>query len=113
MGERAGDPLHNMAATGYPYFSRAGWVPFGGCVALAMAVGHFAGWWWSAPLWLACGAIVYLYRDPNREIPSSPLAVVSPADGVVRAVETVTLQPAVPGLRLVVQRRLFPGKLFI
>lgn len=79
-----------MAASGYPYFSRAGWLPFGVCVVLALVAWHFAGWWWSAPFWLACGAIVYLYRDPNREIPSSPLAVVSPADGVVRVVEEVT-----------------------
>ena len=57
---------------------------------LAALISHFAGWGWSLPLWLACGAIVYLYRDPHREIPSSPLAVVSPADGVVTAVEEVS-----------------------
>jgi phosphatidylserine decarboxylase len=38
---------------------------------------------WSIPLWLFCVLIVFLFRDPDREIPSSPLAVVSPADGVV------------------------------
>lgn len=30
---------------------------------------------------------VYLFRDPNREIPSEPLAVVSPVHGVVTLIE--------------------------
>ena len=78
-----------MAARRYPYFSRAGWLPLLVSVALAFLVTHFLGWGWSVPLWLLTLLIVYLYRDPEREIPSSPLAVVSPADGVVRSVETV------------------------
>jgi phosphatidylserine decarboxylase len=79
-----------MASSRYPYFSRAGWPPFVAFGVIAALISHFAGWGWSLPLWLACGAIVYLYRDPHREIPSSPLAVVSPADGVVTAVEEVS-----------------------
>jgi len=78
-----------MAKSRYPYFSRVGWPPFLIGVVLSLLVGRWIGWTWSLPLWLACGAIVYLYRDPEREIPSSPLAVVSPADGVVQAVEAV------------------------
>jgi len=78
-----------MAARRYPYFSRSGWLPFLACAALAVLIGRSVGWGWSLPLWLACAAIVYLYRDPDREIPSSPLAVVSPADGVVMAIEEV------------------------
>jgi phosphatidylserine decarboxylase len=79
-----------MAVSRYPYFSRAGWAPLLGVVAFALLVGKTLGWGWTLPLWLACALIVYLYRDPYREIPSSPLAVVSPADGVVRAVEEVS-----------------------
>lgn len=79
-----------MAVSRYPYFSRAGWPPFAGMAALALLIGKTLGWGWSVPLWLACGLIVYLYRDPYREIPSSPLAVVSPADGIVSAVEEVS-----------------------
>ena len=78
-----------MAASRYPYFSRVGWPPFVACAALALVVVHFFGWGWSLPLWLCCTGIIYLYRDPVREIPSSPLAIVSPADGVVKAVEEV------------------------
>jgi phosphatidylserine decarboxylase len=78
-----------MAGKRYPYFSRAGWLPFLVCVALGLLVGRLAGWVWSLPFWLVCALIVYLYRDPERDIPSSPLAVVSPADGIVQSVEEV------------------------
>ncbi len=78
-----------MAAGRYPYFSRVGWPPLLALIALALLVGKLAGWGWSLPFWLACVIVIYLYRDPHREIPSSPLAVVSPADGVVRSVDEI------------------------
>jgi phosphatidylserine decarboxylase len=78
-----------MATANYPYFSRTGWVPFGVSAALGLVVAHYLGWIWSLPLWIICAVIVYIFRDPDREIPSSPLAVVSPADGVVNVVEEV------------------------
>ena len=78
-----------MADSRYPYFSRAGWIPFLVCALAGGFVAHMLGWIWSLPFWLVCIVIVYLYRDPNRDIPSSPLAVVSPADGLVASVEDV------------------------
>ncbi len=40
-------------------------------------------WWWGA-IFLALGLFVlYFFRDPQRQIPSAPDAVVSPADGRV------------------------------
>ena len=39
------------------------------------------------PVWLVVLLLIWLYRDPPRSIPSSPLAVVSPVDGTVRAVK--------------------------
>jgi len=39
--------------------------------------------WWSIPLWLATGFILQFFRDPPREVPADPAAVVSPADGRV------------------------------
>ncbi len=78
-----------MAAGRYPYFSRAGWPPFLVCAGLGFLIAHYLGWLWSVPVWLCCGFIVYLFRDPEREIPSSPLAVVSPADGQVTTVQEV------------------------
>ncbi len=78
-----------MADRRYPYFSRAGWLPFLAFAAVGIAVVQMLGWAWSIPVWLVCVLIVYLFRDPDREIPSSPLAVVSPADGLVTSVEEV------------------------
>ena len=40
-----------------------------------------AGGWWSAPFWLLALFILQFFRDPAREIPDDPLAVLSPADG--------------------------------
>jgi len=78
-----------MAAGRYPYFSRAGRLPFLACAGIGGLVAHFLGWPWSMPFWVGCAFIVYLFRDPEREIPSSPLAVVSPADGVIASVGEV------------------------
>ncbi|VAW78583.1 hypothetical protein MNBD_GAMMA13-1670 [hydrothermal vent metagenome] len=78
-----------MAASRYPYFSRSGWLPFFACAGIGIFIGRTVGWAWSLPLWLLCAAIIYMFRDPNRDIPSSPLAVVSPADGTVTAIEQV------------------------
>ncbi|VAW79296.1 hypothetical protein MNBD_GAMMA15-1225 [hydrothermal vent metagenome] len=78
-----------MATGRYPFFSRAGWMPFLVSVVVGVLVMKVAGWAWSLPFWLLCLIIVFLYRDPDRIIPPSPLAVVSPADGVVLDTETV------------------------
>ncbi|MFQ5644203.1 MAG: phosphatidylserine decarboxylase [Thiogranum sp.] len=78
-----------MAAGRYPYFSRTGWLPFLVCAGVGMLIARSLGWAWSLPFWLGCVLLVYLYRDPEREIPSRPLAVVSPADGIVTTVSEV------------------------
>ena len=79
-----------MPAGRHPYFSRAGWIPFAVCAAAGTLVAQASGWAWSLPFWIGCVAIVYLFRDPRREIPSSPLAVVSPADGSVESIQEVS-----------------------
>jgi phosphatidylserine decarboxylase len=45
-----------------------------------------AGAWAAIPLWLLGLFCLYFFRDPEREIPSGPVAV-SPADGKVVAVK--------------------------
>ncbi len=44
-------------------------------------MGFALGGWWSAPLWLIALFIIQFFRDPPREVPDDPRAVVSPADG--------------------------------
>ncbi len=71
----------------HPLIAREGWPFLGIAVAAALLAGWFAGWWWSAPLWLAALFVLQFFRDPPREVPDDPQAVVSPADGRIVAVE--------------------------
>lgn len=49
-----------------------------------MLVTWLAGGWYALPLWLLAAFCLYFFRDPERVIPSGPVAV-SPADGKVVA----------------------------
>ena len=51
------------------------------------------GWKWAAGVLIFLGLFVlYFFRDPEREIPTEPGAVVSPADGHVVAIVDETLE---------------------
>ena len=67
----------------HPLIAREGW-PF---LAIALVASSIAcawlGWAWSLPFWLISVFIFQFFRDPPREIPDDPLAVLSPADGRV------------------------------
>jgi len=71
----------------HPVIAREGWPFLGIAVAVALLVGAFAGWWWSLPLWLAALFVLQFFRDPPREVPEDPAAVLAPADGRIVAVE--------------------------
>jgi phosphatidylserine decarboxylase len=73
----------------HPIIAREGWPFLAAALAPALGVGLFAGWGWSAPFWLAGLFVLQFFRDPPREVPDDPLAVVSAADGRVVAVERV------------------------
>jgi phosphatidylserine decarboxylase len=66
----------------HPVIAREGWPFLAVAFALALAVTWFFGWW-SLPLWLLALFILQFFRDPAREVPDDPRAVVSPADGRV------------------------------
>jgi phosphatidylserine decarboxylase len=69
----------------HPLLAREGW-PF---VAVILAAAFLASWWfgwWSAPLWLVALFVIQFFRDPPREVPEDPRAVVSPADGLIVSV---------------------------
>ena len=54
--------------------------------AAGALVAWLAGAWLAAPLWLIALFCLYFFRDPERAIPSGPVAV-APADGKVVAVK--------------------------
>jgi phosphatidylserine decarboxylase len=58
-------------------------------LALAAAgaiVAWLAGLWFALPLWLLALFCLYFFRDPERDVPSGPVAV-APADGKVIAIK--------------------------
>jgi phosphatidylserine decarboxylase len=67
----------------HPVVAREGWPFLAAAVAAALLVGLAAGWWWSLPLWLAALFVLQFFRDPPRDVPQDPRAVVSAADGRV------------------------------
>src|SRR5579872_3899999 len=58
-----------------------------GLVSAGALVAWLAGPWFGLPLFLAAAFCLYFFRDPEREIPSGPVAV-SPADGKVVGVRS-------------------------
>jgi len=48
----------------------------------AGAVTYLTHWYWALPFYVLAAFCLYFFRDPNREIPSGPVAV-SPADGKI------------------------------
>ncbi|SPE39940.1 Phosphatidylserine decarboxylase proenzyme [Candidatus Sulfopaludibacter sp. SbA3] len=57
-----------------------------GLAGAGALIAWLANPWFSAPLWLLAAFCLYFFRDPERAIPSGPVAV-SPADGKVVAVK--------------------------
>ena len=57
-------------------------------IAAAALCAYFVGWIAAVPLALASAVLFLLFRDPHRQVPSHPLAAVSPVDGYVVEVTT-------------------------
>ena len=64
----------------HPIIAREGW-PFLAIGVVVSAVATYFICWWSIPFWLATLFVLQFFRDPAREVPDEPRAVVSPADG--------------------------------
>jgi phosphatidylserine decarboxylase len=65
---------------------RAGWPFIAGALLLAVACAWWFGRLWGLPLIVLAGFFVFFFRDPDRDVPSDPGLVVSPADGRVMIV---------------------------
>lgn len=71
----------------HPVIAREGWPFVAVAVAAATAVNVYVGIWWALPLWLIALFVLQFFRDPQREVPADPRAVLAPADGRIVAVE--------------------------
>jgi len=73
----------------HPLIAREGWPFLAIGVAASLLANVFCGFLWALPLWAATLFVLQFFRDPPREVPADPQAVLSPADGRIVAVEKV------------------------
>ena len=71
----------------HPIIAREGWPFVAGAFAAALAITVFAGWAWAGFFWFIAFFVLQFFRDPPRQIPTAPRAVLAPADGRVVVVE--------------------------
>jgi phosphatidylserine decarboxylase len=68
---------------------RDGYLYGAGCLLAAGVIAWLAAWPYAVPVVLLGAFFLWFFRDPEREIPSLPGAVVSPGDGKVTDVALV------------------------
>jgi len=56
-----------------------------------LVVAWLAAWPWALPAWLLAAFFLWFFRDPERIVPDTSGALVSPADGKVTAVGPATV----------------------
>jgi len=76
-----------MAFSRHPIIAKEGW-SLSFLVSLIVAVIHYLTNDYAAVLWLLPLVLLWFYRDPYRIIPSRPLGLVSPVNGVVVLAES-------------------------
>jgi phosphatidylserine decarboxylase len=69
----------------HPIVAREGWPFLAFALGISLLGSFFVGWW-SLALWAVTLFILQFFRDPPREAPADPQAVVSPADGRIVSV---------------------------
>lgn len=62
-----------------------------GCLLAAALVSWLAAWPYAIPVLLLAAFFLWFFRDPERQIPATPGAVVSPGDGKVTDVSVVSV----------------------
>src|SRR5437763_9734209 len=74
---------------------RDGYFYGGGMLAAAAVIAWLAGWPYAIPVLLLGAFFLWFFRDPERQVPATAGAIVSPADGKV----TVIAETEVDGVR--------------
>lgn len=77
-----------MLSYRYPLIAREGWLWIA-VIAIPAAIVQYLHGLAALPLWILVLSLLFLFRDPAREVPAAPLGIVSPVDGKVVAIDTV------------------------
>lgn len=56
---------------------------------IAGGVAYDYGWRETLPVWLLPLLLMYMFRDPSRQVPSAPLGIICPVDGRVTSIDKV------------------------
>jgi len=88
----------------YFVIAREGLAPVLASVLAATLVTQFAGYYASLGFWVFSLLLALIFRDPDRDIPAVPLAIVCPVDGRILSI-SVTHDPYLdrPAIRVVIQ----------
>jgi phosphatidylserine decarboxylase len=71
----------------HPILAREGWPHIAIVLLIAIVLSALHWWILAVPAWIAVVFVVQFFRDPPRNIPVDPKAVLCPADGKVIKVE--------------------------
>ncbi len=78
-----------MAHYPHPIIAREGWLHIVIAFCVAIAATLLADWPWAIPFWVIALFVLQFFRDPPREVPTDPNAILAPADGRIVAVEKI------------------------
>lgn len=73
----------------YSIITRKAFIPVVILIILALIVHYKLGFVYGIGLWVLAALLVFFFRDPKREVPPVPLAIVAPIDGRVVSVDEV------------------------
>lgn len=76
-----------MAHYPHPIIAREGWLHIVIAFSVALGATFLFGWLWAIPFWVIALFVLQFFRDPPREIPLDPNAILAPADGRIVAIE--------------------------
>jgi phosphatidylserine decarboxylase len=84
--------------------AKEGLVPVIASALAAVLVMQFAGFYASLVFWVLSLLLAVIFRDPDRDVPAVPLAIVCPADGRVSSISMMH-DPYLdrPAIRVVIQ----------
>ena len=74
------------------FFARESRVPLAILLCIVLVLHYFSYTLLAVIIWGIILITLYLYRDPTRKVPASPLGIIAPVDGTIRSIEKVRNQ---------------------